>query len=284
METLRRSSVGHRQRQRKFSDAVIIATLLWAVLNDRPISWACRPRNWPFYMRVRECPTPSTMSRRLRCGSVLALMRRLEAELRERPVPAVALIIDAKPLPVGGYTRDRDAQSGRACGCFAKGYKLYLVIDENRCVHAWKVASMNVAEQRVAEELIPAAAASAGGGRWILGDKAYDSNRLHACAAQNGLSLLAPRLRPWERMNPGQARGRYRAAAMLEPGTPLGTDLMRRRETIERFLGTLSVTGGGLSPLPGFVRGQQRVARWVGAKLLISQAARRLKKGTSRAA
>ncbi len=58
------------------------------------------------------------------------------------------LIIDGKPMPVGGYTNDRDARNGRACGCFARGYKLYLIVDENSGIHAWRVDSMNTAEQR----------------------------------------------------------------------------------------------------------------------------------------
>lgn len=275
MEVLRRCVVGHRERQRKFSDAVIVATFLWAVLHDRPVSWACSKLNWPFYMRVASRPTPSTMTRRLRSPSVLSLLQVLEIALRDRPDAGVALIIDAKPLPVGGYTTDRDARSGRACGCFAWGYKLYLVIDENRTIHAWKVESMNVAEQRVATELIPAAAASAGPERWILGDKAYDSNKLHACASACGLKLLAPRLKPWQHMKAGQTPGRQLASELLDIPTREGTGLMARRDTIERFLGTLTASGGGLGPLPGFVRGRPRVTRWVGAKLLLHMAARK---------
>jgi hypothetical protein len=210
------------------------------------------------------------------------MLQRLERELRDRPAPGVALIIDSKPLPVCGYTTDPEARNGRAYRCFGRGYKLFLVIDENRVVHAWKVDSMNVAEQRVAEELIPAAAASAGTDRWLLGDKAYDSNRLYQCAEQHGLRLLAPRLKPWTPMKPGQSEGRVRAAALLEH--PEGADLLHRRDTVERFLGTLSVTGGGLSPLPGYVRRRERVARWVGAKLLLAMAAAKARRDAALAA
>ncbi len=60
---------------------------------------------------------------------------------------------------------------------------------------------------------------------------------------------------------------------MLErPGTAEGWNLLRRRDCIERYLGTLSCTGGGLSALPGYVRGLGRVHLWVGAKLLIHAA------------
>jgi hypothetical protein len=267
---VRAAAVGHRQRQRKFFDQMIVLTLLWAVLHDRPILWATNPCNWPFYMRIKFRPTASTMSRRLRSKSVLALLERVRDCLACTPEAGVALIIDAKPMPVGGYTTDRDARAGRACGCFAWGYKLYLIIDENSGVHAWKVESMNVAEQRVAEELIPAAARSAGASRWLLGDKAYDSNRLYAVAEASGLALLAPRIKAGAGFGPKQTDGRRRAIALLEPrATPEAANLMKRRDKIERYLGTLCASGGGLSPLPGYIRGLNRVRQWVGAKLLI---------------
>lgn len=267
---VRRAASGHRQRQRKFDDQAIVQTYLWSVFHDRPVLWATRPRNWPFYMRIRCRPSASTMSRRLRSNTVQRLLLQVWSRLPIRASRSVALLIDAKPLPVGGYTTDRDARTGRACGCFAWGYKLYLVVDESGRIHAWDVQSMNVAEQRVAEQLIPAAARSAGPGRWLLGDRAYDSNRLYALAAQWKLKLLAPRVQTTQRVGSHQTPGRLRAIRMLEkPGTRTGHALMARRDSVERYLGTLCCTGGGLGPLPGYVRGHRRVRLWVGAKLLI---------------
>ena len=267
---VRSAAVGHRQRERKFDDQTIVLTYLWSVFHDRPVLWATDRRNWPFYLRIMSRPSASTMSRRLRSRSVRTLVERVWRRLPRRIDAGTALIIDAKPLPVGGYTTERDARTGRACGCFAWGYKLYLVIDENSGIHAWKVESMNVAEQRVAEELIPAAARSAGPNRWLLGDRAYDSNRLHTVAQTWGLRLLAPRIRSKDPIGAVQSPGRRRAIRMLEaPGTQRGQALMNRREAVERYLGTLCCTGGGLGPLPGHVRGLARVRLWVGAKLLI---------------
>lgn len=278
VRAVRAAAVGHRERQRKFDDATIVITLLWAVLHDRPVLWATDRRNWPFYMRIASRPSASTMSRRLRSPSAAALLKRVWELLPRRLGGGTALIIDAKPLPVGGYTNDRDARSGRACGCFAWGYKLYLVLDENSGIHAWKIDSMNVAEQVAAEDLIPAAVSSAGSGRWLLGDKIYDSNHLHTLAESHGLRLLAPRMRVEDPIGPRQSPGRARAIRMLEvPGTRAGRALMARREAIERYLGTLCCTGGGLGPLPGFVRGLGRVRLWVGAKLLIHSVRRALK-------
>jgi hypothetical protein len=276
------AACGHRQRQRLFRDETIVITWLWAVLHDRPVLWATDGRNWPFYMRIASRPSASTMSRRLRSPSVVALIKRIWELLPRRLGVETALIIDAKPLPVGGYTTDRDARTGRACGCFAWGYKLYLIVDENSGIHAWKVESMNVAEQLVAEELIPAAANSAGSDRWLLGDRIYDSNRLHTLAEFHGFRLLAPRMRTKDVIGSKQSPGRARAIQMLEaPGTQAGRTLMARREGIERYLGTLCCTGGGLGPLPGFVRGLDRVRLWVGAKLLIHSVRRALRQAAA---
>ena len=267
---VRCAAIGHRQRERAFDDQTIVLTYLWSVFHDRPVLWATDRRNWPFYMRICRRPSASTMSRRLRAPGVLSLLDRVWARLPRCLHQDTALLIDAKPLPIGGYTTDRDARTGHACGCFARGYKLYLIVDENGLVHAWNVHSMNVAEQRVAEELIPAAARSAGPGRWLLGDRAYDSNRLYTIAESCGLRLLARRLKAGTGLRPTQSVGRRRAIRMLErPGTRDGRALMARRDGVERYLGTLCCTGGGLGPLPGYVRGTRRVRLWVGAKLLI---------------
>ena len=269
----------HHQRQRRFTDEIIVLTWLWAVLHDRPILWATSCSNWPFYLRIRQRPTSSTMSRRLRSPSVLTLIKRVWDALPRVRDQDTTLIIDGKPLPVGGYTNDRDARTGRACGCFAWGYKLYLVLDEFSRVHAWKVQPMNISEQATAEELIPQAAISAGPDKWLLGDKIYDSNHLYNLAQEHGLRLLTQRMRTNDPIGPRQSEGRARAIAMLErPGTAEGLKLFARRETIERFLGTLCCTGGGLGPLPGFVRGLERVRRWVGGKLLIHSLRRYLKR------
>jgi hypothetical protein len=282
VDVVRSAAVGRRERQRKFNDSTIVLTLLWAALHDRPVLWATDRRNWPFWMRVASRPTASTMSRRLRSPSVTGLTKRIWQLLPRHLDAETALIIDAKPLPVGGYTTDKDARTGRACGCFAWGYKLYLVLDERSRIHAWKVESMNVAEQVVAVELIPEAAASAGPGRWLLGDKIYDSNLLYTLAESRGLRLLTRRMRVNDPIGPRQSPGRARAIGLLEqPGTQMGRALMTRRDAIERYLGTLCCTGGGLGPLPGFVRSLPRVRLWVGAKLLIHSVRRAIRQASA---
>lgn len=49
-----------------------------------------------------------------------------------------------------------------------------------------------------------------------------------------------------------------------------GKQLYRLRGTIEEAFGNASSFGGGLAPLPAWVRGLDRVRTWVWAKLLIN--------------
>ena len=54
--------------------------------------------------------------------------------------------------------------------------------------------------------------------------------------------------------------------------TPFGQALYARRITIEQSFGQATSFGGGLAPLPAWVRGLDRVRTWVWAKLLINAA------------
>jgi hypothetical protein len=52
----------------------------------------------------------------------------------------------------------------------------------------------------------------------------------------------------------------------------LGRELLRGRGAIERAFGNAGSFGGGLGPLPNWVRRPGRVERWVWGKLLINAA------------
>ncbi len=51
-----------------------------------------------------------------------------------------------------------------------------------------------------------------------------------------------------------------------------GEAFYKRRDAIERFFGQLSAFGGGLAPLPAWVRRLERVERWITAKVIIYHA------------
>ncbi len=48
----------------RFSDRAILMVVVWAILHDRPMCWACRPEHWPESRRPERLPHPSTVSRR----------------------------------------------------------------------------------------------------------------------------------------------------------------------------------------------------------------------------
>ena len=252
----------------QFTDLQIVLTYLWAALHERPVCWACRQSSWPIWERGRRRPTPSTMSRRLRTGSVPALLDRLEAIGRQDAPDHLLHVIDGKPLPISNHSHDPDAGYGRAVRGKAKGYKLHVIYSLSGVLRAWQVRPMQHDERTVAMSLTPQANVQG----YLLADANYDSNRLYQCCAAHGLQLIAPR-----RYGPGRLVGhraqsppRLRAIDLLEQShTGFGVKLFQARPAVERFFGTLSSAPYGLLSLPPWVRRFHRVRLWVQAKLII---------------
>ena len=71
------SGKGKRGARQQFSDNHIVPVYLWAVLHDRPVSWACVEDNWPQDHPLGTLPSSSTMSRRLRTQGVQDLLNYL---------------------------------------------------------------------------------------------------------------------------------------------------------------------------------------------------------------
>lgn len=255
-----------------FSDVDVVAVHYWAVICDRPTSWACDRRHWPLALRKRRLPTPSTMSRRLRSARVVALLDALERRVLAPARPGLFWMIDGKPLPIGGCSKDRQAGYGRSAGGKAKGYKVHALVGGDGSVAAWRVAPMNTDERVMAERLLKAAPPEVSG--YVVADSNYDSNKLHAACDRRGeLQLLTRR-----RYGPGngtghrqQAAGRLRSMARVEnPFPAFAEGLLMDRAEIERRFGHLTNWGGGLSGLPAWVRTHRRVRRWVQAKLVLT--------------
>jgi len=267
----------HAQNPAKeFGDATVVATYAWSVLHDRPVSWACDPANWlqaPQTLRPAAIPSQPTMSRRLRHDEGV---RRFLAELEQTLAGALWLcglclyrLLDAKPLPVGRYSKDPDAAVGHGAGGIDRGYKAH-TLWHAAPVPVWEVRPMNVAEQTVALRLVARVGAADDGGGYVLADKGYDSARVHRRCAAHGLQLLAPPQRP---RGAGRGHGpqdphRRHALEMLR--RPMGQDLRRLRYQVEQRFGHLCSFGGGLSPLPSWVRRLRRVRQWVQMKLIIN--------------
>jgi hypothetical protein len=256
----------HLQKRAQYCDWIIVLVMLWAVLHDRPTCWACQMSNW-MTTRLRPVflPSESTMSRRLMAPSVLQLMASIEDRIRGLGYPPLIKILDGKPLIVGGCSKDPDATAGRATRGMARGYKLHAVWSERPLPEAWEVRPLHENESRVAHQLLPRLR----GAGYILADNQLDSNALYDLAMLHGHQLIAPPKKG--RKGLGHHRHsphRLRSLALLR--RPFGAALFQYRNTIERSFAHATSFGGGLAPLPAWVRRLHRVTRWVWAKLLIN--------------
>jgi Transposase DDE domain len=253
-----------------FSDENIVQVFYWSVIHDRPVSWACQRRNWPLHLRRRPLPSNTTLSRRLRCPGVIALLDALERRVTAPAHPHWYWMIDGKPLAISGCSKDRQAGYGRAARCKAKGYKIHAMIAADGALANWRVAPMNKDERVMAERLLKAT--SLGG--YIAADANYDSNKLHQwCDAAGNRQFVSPRRYGAGRKvgHRAQSPGRLRSIALLENPEPrFGRQLLQNRTAIERHFGNATNWGGGLTHLPPWARTHRRVRRWVQAKLALT--------------
>ena len=257
-------------RNAKIKDWVIIAMVLWHTAHDRPMCWACDLRNYPRWFKPRRLASCSQFTRRVamdRCRRVLQWMHEESAGIQT----ATALsYLDGKPLTVGVASKDPDARRGHVMGGFAKGYKLHAWVTEDRRVPVFSVQSLNRGEQPVAEALVehmpmfPDRAL-------VLADSSYDSvaiyNRL---AARNAALLVKPRgiaRHPKTRKQSGPYRREMVDLWDKTPGLP--RMVYKARIHVEGAPSNLTCYGGGLGPLPAWVRTLPRVTRWVGCKIIL---------------
>lgn len=258
-----------RQAGVTFQPHILLLTLLWAALHDRPVNWACRQANWSTTtLRPVTLPSPSTLSRRLGSLAVGVLMRDLAKWLRDSAPPRLIAALDGKPLPIGGAGHDPDARNGHGAGKIARGYKLHAVWGLRPMPEAFSVEPLNACETKAAERLLPELAG--GGDRgYLLGDGEFDANPVFDAAGAAGYQLVTPREDPAAGLGHiRQSPYRLRCIELLRG--EFGRELYGLRGMIERSFGNATAFAGGLGPLPAWVRRLWRVRRWVWAKLLIN--------------
>ena len=248
-----------------YDDRTILLVALWAIVHDRPMNWATQAANWPERWRPERWPSPSTMSRRFPRayaqhgraveGALLALVAS----------PTRDGVIDARPLCVGGASRDPDARAGRAVGHFARGYKRFAVLDAAGLVRAWEVQAMNRAEPTVAKSLYRRVPTPM---RRIIGDGVYDSMPLHTVASEQGLRHYSP----IRQGRIGRRQQRRRKQLLKLWSTNIGRRYLKGRDAVERCFGQMNNIACGFKGLPSWVRRQPRVERWMWGKLLIYHA------------
>jgi hypothetical protein len=253
-----------------YSCALIVGVYLWAVLHDRPVSWACNPANWPAEINIGKLPAQDRMSRRLRTKAVRDLLALMEHAIRQQTnapeTAAEPLVVDGKPLAVGNYSKDPEAKVGRAAGRFARGYKINVLWGPAAVPLAWDVWPMNVNEKVMAKELV----GRLSGTGWIFGDAQYDGNELYDLCFERGFRLIAPRQKRGDFGHHYQSPHRVFAAQLMEGDTRFSKIFHAQRTSIERKFGNWTSFGSGLAPLPSWVRRHARVRLWVQAKFLIN--------------
>src|SRR3954463_15194929 len=78
-----------RHKGDQHTTAVTVRVHTWAALHDRPVSWACDPRNWKRSTRPAELPDQSTMSRRTRREDFMAFLERVGKRLNGKAAAGV---------------------------------------------------------------------------------------------------------------------------------------------------------------------------------------------------
>jgi hypothetical protein len=246
-------------------DRTVVLVYLWSVAWHQGVAWACDPEHWCWGPFPATWPSQSAMSRRLRSASVQALLASLEAGLRALGGVDWVCAVDGRPLTINPYSKDRDARWGFATKTLGRGYRWVAVWGRGPIPLAWDVVPLQASEPRVAETLV----ARLSGGGYLVGDSAFDTNRLHAVAAAQGFQLLAPPKRPGRKLGHCPHHpARIRSLELLR--TDFGRAVYATRTHIEQRFGHLALRSLGLAELPAHVRCLHRVRQYVQGKLILN--------------
>lgn len=250
----------------RYTDREIMRVTLWAILHDRPMSWACEGSNWPEALRPERLPDDSTLSRRWRRPGFRDKACALhEASVRRCGEGEGHAIVDGRPLPVGGCSKDPDARAGRSAGGMGKGYKMHALVSLYHVILAYVIRPMNQAEQTVALELVSQAPKAV---TRVLGDGVYDSMKLHQRVQAAGKKLYTP-LRE-KRVGRRQQPRRLQLWRLWQ--RPVGRRLLKLRDEVERVFAQATNVAFGYKGLPPWARREHRVFRWMWGKNLLHHA------------
>jgi len=262
-----------------YSDRLIIRMALWASWHGRPMSWACRRENYHSLFRPRQLPSQSQFSRRLRRPRIEAILDRMHDHVVGARPPVGPTMIDGKSLTVSNYSRDPDARNGYGRGRMECGYKLHAWVLADGRIPRFRVRSLNEGEAKIAASLLSDLPRPT----LVLGDGNYDSAKLYRIVHQAGSWLVTPL--KGQSTHPGRWRamgeGRRQAIRLWRRRPEVCRRLGHRRDNQEGTFSVLTGFGGGLGPLPNWVRRLHRVTLWVKLKLLIYHARLQCRKGAA---
>jgi hypothetical protein len=271
-------SVKRFGRQTKYSDVLIARMYFWSVWHDRPLSWACYRDHYNSLFRPRKLPSVSQFCRRVKTKHFEKIVIAVNDRLTQSDEEIMISFFDGKALTVGRNTCDKDAKKGWAGGGFGRGYKLHALGTEDGRIPSFSVLPINAGEPSTARQLLEHLDIKG----LILADGNYDSANLYRAVDEHGGSLLTPLKGKAKSKNKLRymPESRKYAIRLWESAPEYCEELMRYRCKIERIFSALTCFGGGLSPLPSWVRTLGRVRRWVSAKIIIYHARLLVKQGT----
>lgn len=252
-------------RRCQYDDITIVAMYLWAAFHDRPLCWAADRSNYSSVFRPRKLPSRSQFGRRIRSARCQMLLDALNRELATVEDAPNIFLMDSRPLRVGAYSRDPDVRTGYTRDGFTKGYKLHALATKQGQIVAWRLTGLNRNDKPVAWELIDEARPEG----IVLADGAYDSGALYDHVFKHKALLFTPLPENVGGGHRPQSTARLLAARLSKNNAAF---FSRERLEIERIFSRQSSFGGGLAPLPAWVRRWERVNRWVTAKLILYHA------------
>lgn len=265
------ATVPRAGRRPRFSDRMVVKMYFWSVAHDRPRSFACERSNLSSVFRPRSLPSYSQFCRRLHSERVVAMIAHVCRRLAESESPVELMFFDGKALPIGESSKDPDARTGRGHGKFSRGYKLHALAGSDGRIKAFSVCPMNEAEPRISREQLTQHIPP---GVLVLADGNYDSKHLYTAVRERQSWLFAPvkRVPRTDAALRNTTPERREAIEIWEQHPRLAKKVYGLRGAIERIFSHLSCFGGGLAPLPAWVRRIDRVRLWVTAKIAIYHA------------
>lgn len=263
-----------------FGDQLIVRMFFWSVAHDRPLCWACRRSSYNRIMRPRALPSISQFCKRLKAAHIEQIIARVSELLAGLDEPIALAFIDGKALPVSESSKDPDAKTGHGNGRFSRGYKVHALGDSHCRIRCFRLTPLNEGEPTVAREHLVKHVPP---GCLVMADGNYDGRKLYSAVGERGAMLFTPQKKNHRTEAAFKNTCPERRAAMEvwrdEPA--LAWKAYGRRGQIERIFSALSCFGGGLAPLPAWVRRRERVTRWVTAKIAIYNARVMLRIGAS---